>query len=188
MKLGLKILLALYVGTQTVNAQSLEFVDFPLTKVDYMYREQGGPVARLVFDLWVCTADFLEENYATYRADTNRFKALKQNYHSKALPVFKKLNTFKRFIDELSYEWGQKRDRKGLRELFKKMFSRNQSKAYIDKLSPETFHALLKDLRFFLWDVAHNAPYAKAKCFETLTQEQQEVFDYWVQIDYTELI
>lgn len=173
--------------TYTAQPNYLEFVDFPLAKVDYMYREQGGPVARLVFDLWVCTADFLKEHYETYRSETNHFKNLKHQYHAKALPVFKKLNTFKRFIDELSYEWCQKREREGLREMFKKMFSRNQSKPYIEKLSPQKFHSLLQDLRFFLWDVAHNAPYAKEKCFELLTANDRAIFEALSEIDYTDV-
>jgi hypothetical protein len=187
-KLSLKVLLTILFVAQTMQAESLEFVDFPLTKVDYMYREQGGPVAHLVFELWDCTVNFLQEDFASYRSDPVRFKTLKNEYHSKALPIFKKLNTFKRFIDELSYEWVEKRERAGIRELFKKMFSRNQSKTYIDKLSAQSFHAVLKDLRFFLWDTAHNAPYAQEKCCEKLNKEEKALFNQFVEVDYTEFI
>lgn len=168
--------------------QFLEFVDFPLQKVDYMYREQGGPVAHLVFELWECTRDFLQQEYTTYRSDQTRLKKLKTDYHSKALPIFKRLNTFKRFIDELAYEWCKKRDRQGLQDLFRKMFSRYQSKSYIDSLSAQEFHRALLDLRLFLWDAAQNAPYARNRCFSDLDEAGRQAFGYFINTPYEQMV
>ena len=103
-----------------------EFVDFPLAKVDYMYREQGGVVARLIFDLWCCVMLHLGEEellnkhkkslssleFLAQREDAGFFSveeqallgALKESYCEHATPIFKKLSIFKRFINELVVE------------------------------------------------------------------------------------
>jgi len=169
------------------EAKYIKFVDFPLTKVDYMYREQGGSIARLVFSLWDCTKEFLKNDFTQYQSDDTALQSVKDAYHKNAFPLFKKLNTFKRFIDELSYEWAEKRDREGIRELFKKMFSRFGSKEYVDSLPAEEFHQGLKDLHLFLWDVTQNAPYARAQCFESLNEKDYVLFEEFVKADYEEV-
>lgn len=165
----------------------LEFTDFPLKKVDYMYREQGGPVARLVFELWSCTTDFLQERNAALLADVE-LSVLKKEYHDRAVSIFKKLNTFKRFIDELAFEWDKKREKGGMREFFRKMFSRTQSKNSIEKLSAVQFYELLKKLRLFLWDVACNAPCAQKKCLDSLALAERQSFKQFVGALYEELL
>jgi hypothetical protein len=168
--MNMRILFLIAIGFICFNKDSnarnpYVFVDFPLAKVDFMYKEQGGPVATLVFELWVHTNQFIEDNLTDKIA-----------YHDKALPAFKKLNTFKRFIDELCVEWSMVYDKQSLVVFFQKMFARNQGKTYLTSLSDQQLHDLLCDLRSFLWDVAHNAPYARQKCIETLQQSQKELF------------
>ncbi|NBP01624.1 MAG: hypothetical protein EBU90_16115 [Proteobacteria bacterium] len=174
----LKVLFLLLVGSAIFNQETVArapyvFVDFPLSKIDLMYKEQGGPVATLVFDLWVCTNQYIQDNL------TDRIV-----YHDKALPSFKKLNTFKRFIDELCVEWANVYHKKSLVLFFQKMFARNQGKAYLHNLSEQEFNSLLYDLRSFLWDVAHNAPHARQKCIETLQQPQIELFQAFLATSY----
>lgn len=191
---GIKVKLCLWLYLTTIlgvaslqghaNIEYLRFVEFPLLKVDYMYREQGGPVAALVFDLWKCTKAYLEKDFEQYRSRPDVLRTVKDGYHKEALPMFKRLNTFKRFIDELSCEWVAKRHREGLRELFSKMFSRKKSKSYIDSLSAEEFNEVLQDLWFFLWDVSQNAPHARKKCLEKLPLEEHQVFEEFVAADY----
>jgi hypothetical protein len=169
-KYSLLLFLSFLLFNQQVNARSAHhFIDFPLEKVDYMYKEQGAPIASLVFDLWQITDEFLAKNLTQ-----------KATYYEKALPAFKKLNTFKRFIDELCAEWSREFDKKTLSLFFQKMFARNQGKMYLEKLSEQEFRELLNDVRYFLWDIAHNAPYARAKCLETLNQTQKDQFELFI--------
>jgi hypothetical protein len=173
-KLFFLFLSSLAFVTQGMHGRSAHrFVDFPLEKVDYMYKEQGGPVASLVFELWQVTNDFLEKGLTQ-----------KTIYYEKALPAFKKLNTFKRFIDELSHEWSKQFNKNTLVPFFQKMFARNQGKIYLEKLSEQEFNTLLQDVRCFLWDIAHNAPYAREKCVEGLDHLQKEQFELFIATSY----
>lgn len=150
------------------------FTDFPLLKVDYMYREQGGPVAHLVFQLWFCTRNFLQQE--TIRKD---------HYYDQAAPLFKKLSTFKRFIDELSIEWMHKYGKDGIRTFFRHVFSKGGAQSHLEALSDQAFLELLFNLQIFLEDIARNTPYARKKCVQFLSAEHYEPF---CQFTATELV
>lgn len=157
-----------------VSAEPLLFEDFPLSKMDKIYQEQSGPVAQLVYQLIIETKKCLGANNS------------QMSYQPAVAELFKKLAVYKRFIAELEVEWSQKRNHVELENFFKKMFSRLQAKKYIEKLSQEEFYQLLNLLQLFLWDVAHNAPHARQKCYEKLTTQEREEYDLFLTTDLAE--
>lgn len=152
----------------SAEQEQFKFVKFPLRKVDYMYREQGGTVAHLVFDLWSTTADALASQ------DLSLDVARKQ-YRDQALPTIKKLRTFKRFINELIQEWCKEHNKEDAERLFKGFFIELNAEKTINGLEEQEFYLFLDDVKGFLYDIANNAPYARKKCAKRAIQKKSEI-------------
>lgn len=178
-----KLLLCVMVSSLSAqeSIQHLEFNDFPLRKIDYIYKENGLMVALLAFNVWKKLLE-VADNYNNYSSsdgnDAQALTSLKESCLSNVKPLCGKLKTFKRFIIELIEEWVEKREKTVEQKmLMTEIFFCCRSKQRLENASEQEIKELLQNIQTFVQDVYNNGPCASAKCRAYLSQEDNDVFE-----------